>query len=160
MATEALSLGFPQEGHPTPSVRVGREGKYRGQKKAIGRFCNLIPRPLRSRRGRLTLRLVRMVGLTEQGIPWGQKQNRHPDSGFVARATSATWAPGSFLYSRNIYALRCRSYSIGIRIIWDLPRNTGRDFCYHSQLNQGLGYSSVVERLPRMLKALGSIPRN
>lgn len=99
LATEALSLEFPQEGHATLGVRVGREGKCRGQKNIIGRFCNLIPgsaHPLRSRRGQLTLRLVRVVELTEQGIPWGKKQNQNPDRSFVARVTSTTWTLGSF----------------------------------------------------------------
>lgn len=39
LATEALSLEFPQEGHAILAVREGQEeeeGKYRGQKKAIG----------------------------------------------------------------------------------------------------------------------------
>lgn len=81
LATEALSLEFPQEGHAILAVREGQEeeGKDRGQKKAIGRFRNLIPGsacPLRSRRGPLTRRLVRMVEVTEQGTPRNGRESQ------------------------------------------------------------------------------------
>ena len=77
LATEALSLEFPQEGHAVLAVRAGREGKCRGQKKATGRFRDLIPGsacPPRSRRGPLARRLVRMVEVTEQSIPEERKR--------------------------------------------------------------------------------------
>lgn len=82
LATEALSLEFPQEGHAILAVREGQEeeeGKYRGQKKAIGRFRNLIPGsacPPRSRRGPLTRRLVRMVEVTEQDTPRKERESQ------------------------------------------------------------------------------------
>lgn len=128
-ATEALSLEFPQEGHAILAVRVGREGKYRGQKKATGRFHNLIPGsacPPRSRRGPLTRRLVRMVEVTEQVFPEERKRIT------ILTAASRPGQPAlpgiRFLSVKwGSICLRYHCYSIGIRILWKLPSNTGRD---------------------------------